>query len=851
MKAVRRLYTQFKPNSYDLLIDPDKANMTFKGQVTIRGTKTGRPSKRLVLHAKDLKIGRVSITAHTKNGDHAIQPQRVAIHKRYDELRLHAQDMIYPGEYTIEIEFSGRITRPMDGLYPCFYDNNGHEEIILATQFESHYARQVFPCIDEPEAKAVFNLSLMSSQDETVMANTAVSKQSSHSGRLKTVFEPTPKMSTYLLAFVIGKLDYLEGKTKHGVSVRTYAIPQLVKQTAFALDTAINCLDFYDDYFDIPYPLDHCFLVALPDFASGAMENWGLITFREQAMLVDDHETSLSMKQYVANVVAHELTHQWFGNLVTMRWWNDLWLNESFASLMSYRAVDHLHPEWHVWDDFIVEEQTTAFRLDSLENTHPINVEIHHPDEIRTIFDAISYEKGASVLYMLMRYLGETDFKNGLRIYLKKHAYNNSQSHDLWQAWEEAAAKPVADFMDRWTKQSGYPIIHADIQDKRISLHQSRFYLNPAAANKADTLWPVPLFASLDIGTELLVKAGYETKFKPGDEPIIINQGRSSFTRVVYNDSYISHIIKVIRDKTLNPLDRQGILADAFEAAKAGYGSSVAALDLLKAYSHEDSLYVWEVISTNIAHIRRVMDNDKLREAMNNFIADLAKERYEKLGWAKKPKESVFDTLARPLILGLMAASDDADIISHVKKLFKERAKHAIEADIRGVIYTTIARHGGKKEFDELKKMHNETLNSEEKISLAAGLTNFKQPELIAKSLDMIKSKDVRLQDAAYWISYSFSNRYAKQATWEWVKDNWDWLDKNLGSELSFYMMPRFVAGAFSRLEFLKEFNDFFDKHMSEGFRRSKDQAVETIIWQSAWRERDLNKLIKYFNAAS
>ncbi len=848
MKSVRRLFRQFKPHSYELFIDPNKATMDFNGHVTIRGVKTHRPSKRLVLHAKGLRINQATITAHRKTGDQTIKLERIAIHKRYDELRLHGSEVLYPGEYSIAIDFSGKITKPMDGLYPCFYDYEGHEEVILATQFESHYARQVFPCIDEPEAKAIFNLSLMSHKSETVLANTNILTQTTVDDRVKTSFYPTPKMSTYLLAFVIGRLDALEGKTKNGIVVKTYATPELVQQTAFALETAIACLDFYNLYFAIDYPLPSCNLVALPDFSSGAMENWGLITFREQALLVDDDNTSLNMKQYVANVIAHELTHQWFGNLVTMRWWNDLWLNESFASLMSYRAIDELHPDWHVWNEFITEEQSAAFRLDSLESTHPINVDIHHPDEIRTIFDSISYEKGASVLFMLMRYLGETDFKNGLRLYLKQHAYSNSESQDLWQAWEKAANKPIAQFMNQWTKQSGYPIIHADIEDSKLSLHQSRFYLNPAIT-KADTIWPIPLSSSSDIGTDILTKLNYETVLKSKAELVLINQGRSSFTRVAYNDRYIVRLKQAILKGKISPLDRQGLLADSFEAAKAGYGSSLAALDLLKAYEHEDSLYVWDVISTNVGQIRRVMDDDKLRSKMNPFIAELAKDQYHKLGWHQKPDESIFDTLLRPLILGLMTASDNSAAIKTAQKLFNDHQTKPIPADIRGVVYTTVAKHGAEKTFNELREMYKATINSEEKITLAAGLTNFKQPELITKSLAMIKSKDVRLQDATYWISYSLSNRYAKLATWEWIKDNWDWLDNNLGNELSFYMMPRIVASAFSRIDFLKEFNAFFDQHMSQGFKRSKDQAVETIIWQSAWRERDLNNLLEFFTA--
>ena len=455
MQKVRRLYDQFQPEHYRLLIDTDKHNMKFNGEVVIRGNKTGRPSQRITFHAKQLRIISAKIVRHDKRGDIDMPVVRTLVHKSSDELRIHSQSMLMPGSYSVTIRFEGKITQPMNGIYPCYFESEGQKEVILATQFESHHAREAFPCIDEPEAKAVFSLNLLCDPNETVLSNTPLIKQSQKKGRMLSEFSETPKMSSYLLAFVCGKLSYREGQTAGGVTVRAYATPDNHANTAFALQTTIDCLDFYNDYFAIDYPLSKCDLVALPDFANGAMENWGLITFREHALFVDDQNTSLWVKQYVANVIAHELTHQWFGNLVTMRWWNDLWLNESFATLMSYVAVDHLFPEWQVWTQFVIDEQLPAFRLDSLAHTHPINVSINHPDEIRTIFDTISYEKGASVLLMLMHYIGHDAFRSGLTNYLKRHAYANTESKDLWQAWEETATKPVADFMNAWTTQAG------------------------------------------------------------------------------------------------------------------------------------------------------------------------------------------------------------------------------------------------------------------------------------------------------------------------------------------------------------------------------------------------------------
>jgi puromycin-sensitive aminopeptidase len=303
-------------------------------------------------------------------------------------------------------------------------------------------------------------------------------------------------MSTYLLAFVYGQLEFLEKNTKDDVAVRTYATPDNVEHTKFALDVAVKCLEFFNDYFGIDYPLEKCDLIALPDFASGAMENWGCITFREHALLVDPKNTSLATKQYVAMVVAHELAHQWFGNLVTMRWWTDLWLNEGFASWIEYLAIDHIFPEWKMWTQFVIDEQQQALKLDALENTHPIEVPVSHPDEIRSIFDAISYSKGASTIHMLHSYVGADDFQTGLRYYLKKHTYGNTDTEDLWDAMEEASEKPVKNFMRAWTTKPGFPLVRVNVENDHLTATQERFYTNPLHGESDTTLWPVALQAN-------------------------------------------------------------------------------------------------------------------------------------------------------------------------------------------------------------------------------------------------------------------------------------------------------------------------------------------------------------------
>ncbi len=847
-KSVTRLYETFKPVNYilDLTLNPEAK--TFSGWVTIRGQKTGRPSRRLTFHAKDLKITKVVIHKVNKTSSNSdgseIKVDRINLHKSYDQVRLHAAQMLYPGEYHIVLQFSGTITDPMNGLYPCYFEEDGKKQMLLATQFESHHAREVFPCIDEPEAKATFDLSIItpSSKTQTVISNTPARSTIVEKELTTTIFEQTPVMSTYLLAFVYGSVSSKEAITKSGTLVRAFATPDKVGQTDFALDVAVKCLDFYEDYFGIPFPLPKSDMIALPDFASGAMENWGLITYREQCMLVDPKNTSLPTKQYVAMVVAHELAHQWFGNLVTMRWWTDLWLNEGFASWIEYLAIDHLFPEWDMWTQFIVDEQQSAMKLDALDNTHPIEVPINHPDEIRSIFDAISYNKGASVIHMLHSYLGPTAFRNGLRHYLKQHAYKNTNTSDLWQALEEISKKPVKQFMHAWTSQRGFPIVSVSHADNNTSMTQERFYLEKPA-NPSVKHWPIPVLGEKDAPESFSgAVASYNTVVSTK-----INQGQNGFYRTIYDAANIEALAPII--STLPPLDRLGLLADSFEAAKAGYTSLAAALKLLSSYKGEDNSAVWDIITHNIAEIRRVMDDDMVREAIKPFIIGLTAHELKRLGWEEKSKDSHFDRLLRPTIIGLNAGADEQSTVKECLNRFNAMNEpEDVPADLRGIIYTTAARNGDSATFNKLLQLHNDSSSSEERTTLAAALTAFKQPALIDKALALISTDDVRRQDAMYWLAYSYSNRFAKDAAWQWMVKNWGWLERELGSDLSFHRTPIYAGRAFSNPEFLQTYIAFFEDKKSPGMDRSIKQGAEMLAWQIAWKKRDLKTVLEFLS---
>ena len=431
MNSVRRLTPLFTPSHYALSLDIDRTGRSFQGTVTINGEST---DENIILHAKDLNIATATIDGQRADFQATTN----------DELVLTAPGLS-TGAHVVTVGFSGTITDQMHGMYPCYFDHDGQKKELIATQFESHHAREVFPCVDEPEAKATFDVTLTTEQGVTVLGNMPVSSQNEQEGRLVTSFERTPRMSSYLLAWAYGEMHRKTATTKSGVEVNIWATPaQKSESLEFALDIATRTIDFFDEYFGIPYPLPKSDHIALPDFSSGAMENWGLITYREIALLADPKTTSISAKRYIAMVVAHELSHQWFGNLVTMKWWNNLWLNESFANLMEYIAVDALHPEWNIWLDYSSSETIMALRRDALDGVQAVQTEVNHPDEISTLFDgAIVYAKGGRLLRMLQHYIGHEAFQTGLKSYFKKYAYQNTEGDDLWRELSAASGKDI------------------------------------------------------------------------------------------------------------------------------------------------------------------------------------------------------------------------------------------------------------------------------------------------------------------------------------------------------------------------------------------------------------------------
>ena len=796
MTKVPRLLDTFTPNHYNLTLDLTRAEeKEFSGTVIISGDST---SESILLHSKGLIIQSATIDN---------QPADVSFGE-FDELRL-SQPNLKNENHTIHIIFSGNITDAMHGLYPCYFTHDGIKKQLFATQFESHHAREVFPCVDEPAAKAEYDLTLITRPEITVLGNMPVKFQKENGDSLTTTFEKTPRMSSYLLAFVIGELHKKSARTKSGVEVSIWAIPAQNENTLdFALDIATRSIDFYDEYFGVKYPLPKSDHVALPDFSSGAMENWGLITYRESCLLADPELTPESSRRFIATVIAHELSHQWFGNLVTMNWWNDLWLNESFANMMEYVAIDALHPEWRMWEDFATNEVTAALRRDSLDGVQSVQADVNHPDEISTLFDpAIVYAKGGRLLVMVRKLIGEEAFRAGLKSYFEKFAYKNTVGNDLWQELELASGQPIVNLMNTWIFQPGLPVVSVSNSHDTAILSQERFFIGEH--QPSDALWPIPLFANQPLDVKILNQKETTVSI---EKPLQLNCGLSAHFVTKYDESSREYLLKNITE--LPTLDKICILQDVTILARAGFENSASLLPLALSLKTETNEKVFGMAAGALTELRKfVDDNDAARDSLKKISGEFARATFEELGWDEKAGESDDDRERRTAALSLMMYSEDKEVLNEAKTRFYNNKLEDLPTEIRALIISANVRHFETPEMIEnLFAAYKNTPSNDLQNDIAIGLTSTKNPETAEKILANIKDSNIiRPQDASRWFVYLIRTRESRQIAWNWLKENWAWVEEKFGDDKSYDDFIRYAATALLTTDELDDFRQFFE----------------------------------------
>lgn len=827
MNTVTRLIDYYVPENYKLALSLQGKDRAFTGLVEVTGElKTG--ADHIGLHAKDLSISSVTVDD---------EPAQYNTGKD-DELII-TQDNLVAGKHKVTIEFSGVITDAMHGLYPCYFEHDGVKKELFATQFESHHAREVFPCIDEPAAKATFDLTLTTEQGIEVLSNMPVKTQTSNDNTLESTFATTPRMSTYLLAFVVGELHKKTAFTKDGVEVNVWATPaQAPASLDFALDIAVRSIEFYDEYFDTKYPLPKSDHIALPDFSSGAMENWGLITYREMALLADPKLTSIHDRHYIATVIAHELAHQWFGNLVTMEWWNDLWLNESFANLMEYIAVDALHPEWNIWLDYVTNESIMALRRDSIDGVQSVQVDVNHPDEISTLFDgAIVYAKGGRLLRMIQQYIGHEAFRAGLKSYFAKHAYGNTVGDDLWDALEASSGKQIKSIMNTWISQPGYPVISLSRQGENLTLTQSQFFVGPHGSS--DRTWPVPLGSTSNALPELLATPSI-TVNEPAAVQLNLQDGAHFITN--YDELSRNALIAKVADGSLDPIGRVQLLDEATLLARGGVMSSDALLPLLEAYKDETLEPVWNIVSLGLAELRKfIEDSPEAEKKLRELSAKMAAKEYARLGWESKTNESEEDTKLRSTAVALSLYGEVPEAIAKAKELYDTTPLEDIDTELRAIIISSVTRHGDSKVVDDLMAIYKETSSIDLKQDICVAVTSTKVPEKIQELLDNIKNPDiVRPQDVFRWFVYMIRGKDSREYAWQWLRDNWDWVEKTFKGDKSYDDFPRYGASGLVTREQLEQYKTFFEPMISvPALSRTITMGISEIEGRVELIERD------------
>jgi puromycin-sensitive aminopeptidase len=751
MSDAHRLPRTVEPQRYELTLTPDLGAATFAGEERVR-VVVHEPVTEIVLNAAELVIHHAELV----DDEGTKLTGTVTLDDEHERATIALDGTAGPGHWTLDVTFHGTLNDKLRGFYrSTFTDDAGAKHVIGTTQFEAPHARRAFPCWDEPDFKAVFAVRLIVDEHLTAISNGAeVETTPLGNGKKQIEYADTMRMSTYLVAFVVGPLELTEARVVDGVPLRVAHVPGKAHLTSFALEAGEHALRFFTDYFGLPYPGDKLDLIALPDFAFGAMENLGAVTFRETALLVDQEHGSRDELERVADVVAHEIAHMWFGDLVTMKWWNGIWLNEAFATFMELACVDAFRPEWERWVSFGIE-RNGALTIDALHTTRPVEFPVDSPDEAEAMFDVLTYQKGSAVLRMLERYLGAEPFRQGIRHYLAKHSYENTETTDLWDDIEEATGEPVRALMDSWIFQGGYPVVRASVaSDGALALAQERFLFRPdpePAAQPARWMVPVMLRGGDGARAKTLLRDESTMVAVTCDGPVVANDGGWGFFRVQYSTELLDRLTS--RPLDLAPLERFTIVSDGWALARAGMGDVRDFVRLLRHFGNDDDANVWTAMVGPLGFLDRVVGEDT-RASLQAFVRDLAGPALAKVGWDRSAGES---EKVRPLratlveVLGLIGA--DPDIRRRAVELHDQlrHQRDSVDPDLAAPIVRIVARTGGEAEYTDFLDVVRHPATPQEEIRYLYALAEFQNLGLVKRTLDLALTECVPRTRRSSW----------------------------------------------------------------------------------------------------
>ncbi len=837
-----KLPSNVHPVNYNLFFEIDLKNFSFVGKETIN-LEIKKSAKEIILNSADLTIKNAELNYKGNN-----LKAKIKLENEKELLVLKFPGTIR-GRTKLTIEFTGKLNDNLLGFYRSKYKINNKEKYLATTQFEAPYARRAFPCFDEPEYKATFDVTLKIDKNLKAISNTPVKEQKTEGDRKTIKFHTSPKMSTYLLYLGVGEFEFLEDKLGKTL-IRIATVPGKGNQAKLALDFAKKFLSYFQEYSQVPYPLPKLDLIALPDFIVGAMENWGAITFRELYLLFDPKTTSTAVKKRMAMIIAHEIWHQWSGDLVTMRWWNDLWLNESFATFMAYKAVDHYFPEWDMWEDFIDDETGRALSDDSIKATHPIEVDVENPHQIEELFDAISYSKGGSILRMIESYLGKEIFQKGISDYLSKFKYNSAISSDLWNSLAKVSNRPIRQITEKWVSLVGYPFVLVNMKDQNLTIEQKRFVFN----HKDDTVWPIPLVIKTDdkILVDLLDKQRKTLTLEKIPDWFKINYDQTGFYRVNYPDGNLLKLKFQVSNKSLNSLDRWGIQNDLFELSRNGTITLDKYLDFSRSYFNEDNYLVLSDIYQNMRTIQFVFSQEAFWNSIwnkfRNYHKDTFRRMLDKLGWDPQKDESQKDALLRELAIRYCGFAEDPEILEKVREKFEGyMKKKELHPDIRSPVFSIMAVNGDEKVYNNLLQLYFRTESPDEKRMLLTALGQFKDTKMLNKVLDFSLSKKVRTQDLVIVISSVAYNPYSRVVLLPWFVKNWKKLKQLEKSGQIFIRLLEAFIGSYASTEKENELKKFFVTHPVK-YKMTLNRAFEKMQRNIYWLDRNKTELARYFS---
>ncbi|XP_076253121.1 glutamyl aminopeptidase-like isoform X3 [Rhynchophorus ferrugineus] len=849
-----RLPKTVSPSVYDLYLYPDLETGLFKGTVII-SVNINEPTSSILLHSNKLNITSVTVKG---------EPANFSVDEKYETLEISKKDGT---QFTstfdnIAIQFNGDMKNRLVGLYTSSYTSLGNSTTIATSKFEPTYARQAFPCFDEPNMKAKYIVHLLKPKKENYIAlsNYPVAKTESYDDNNDLVtFEETVSMSTYLSCFIVSDFTHTETSFNNNgtlTPLRVYASPGNLNKTTYAGEVAKKVIEYYVDYFGIPYPLPKLDMVAIPDFVSGAMEHWGLVTYRETALLYTDTTHSSANKERVATVIAHELAHSWFGNLVTMDWWNDLWLNEGFASYIEFKGTDAAEPTWDIMSQFQISDLHPVLSLDATLSSHPIVVTVTTPDEITSIFDTISYNKGASILRMLENTVGVVNFQKGVTNYLNKYAYGNAVTKNFLDEIQAVVGDSfnVSQIIDTFTVQMGYPVVTAtyDNTSESYILTQKRFLKDPDASYDSNTTygykWTIPITYVTDLGksTELYLfqydQDSFTIKKPAGATWLKLNYDQIGYYRVNYEEAQWQNLIDIYNN--LEVKDRTHLIEESFSIAEAGLLSYKVPLDLSRKLSTELSYAPWSVASSKLQTILDYLRESSQNTSFKNYVKLIVGNAYNNFTWTENPDDDQLTRLTRVVVLNLACAVEDQNCLNEAEQKFNSwinDTTQPLSQDLRSLVYKYGMVNADEETWNKLLEVYKAETDASEKVKLVNGLANVKNVSLLERLIELAKDVTiVRSQDYFTVLSYISANTEGTDLVWDFFRNNWEYLvDRFTLNDRYLGQMIRPVTSSFSTQERLKEMQDFFAKYPEAGAgASSRKTALENVQNNIRWLEQ-------------